>query len=124
MSSNSDFFEQQLTESRAYLLKFARLQLRNDSCAEDAVSETLLAALAKPQAFAARSQLRTWLVGILKHKIVDMLRQHGRDRSSQNSQAGDRRSKSSHIQLPSSHFVACNGQPRWRGNRFKFLQFD
>ncbi|MCB2016138.1 MAG: sigma-70 family RNA polymerase sigma factor [Hydrogenophaga sp.] len=79
MSSNSDFFEQQLTESRAYLLKFARLQLRNDSWAEDAVSETLLAALAKPQAFAARSQLRTWLVGILKHKIVDMLRQHGRE---------------------------------------------
>lgn len=72
-------FEQQLAESRAYLLKFARLQLRNATWAEDVVSETLLAALAKPQAFAARSQLRTWLVGILKHKIVDVLRQRGRE---------------------------------------------
>ena len=52
-------------------MRFARLQLRNDARAEDAVSETILAALAKPLAFEARSQLKTWLVGILKHKIID-----------------------------------------------------
>ena len=72
-------FEQQLVAQRGYLMRFARLQLRNDAWAEDAVSETLLAALAKPQAFEARSQLKTWLVGILKHKIVDVLRQRGRE---------------------------------------------
>lgn len=72
-------FETAVAESRAYLLKFARLQLRDEAWAEDVVSETLLAALAKPQAFAARSQLRTWLVGILKHKIVDVLRQRARE---------------------------------------------
>jgi len=60
-------------------MKFARLQLRNDAWAEDAVSDTVLAALAKPQSFAQRSQLKTWLVGILKHKIVDALRHHGRE---------------------------------------------
>lgn len=60
-------------------MKFARLQLRNDAWAEDAVSETLLAALNKPQAFERRSQLKTWLVGILKHKVVDALRHHGRE---------------------------------------------
>ncbi|EWS63518.1 RNA polymerase sigma factor [Hydrogenophaga sp. T4] len=64
-------FEQQLVEQRSYLMRFARLQLRNDAWAEDAVSETMLAALARPQAFEARSQLKTWLVGILKHKIID-----------------------------------------------------
>jgi RNA polymerase sigma-70 factor (TIGR02943 family) len=72
-------FEQQIVELREYLLKFARLQLRNDAWAEDAVSETVLAALAKPQAFGNRSQLKTWLVGILKHKVVDILRHHSRE---------------------------------------------
>lgn len=80
MTSNSPTdFEQQLAAQRSYLMRFARLQLRNDAWAEDVVSETVLAALAKPQAFEARSQLKTWLVGILKHKIVDLLRQRGRE---------------------------------------------
>lgn len=72
-------FEQQLVGHRDYLLRFARLQLRNETWAEDAVSETVLAALAKPQAFANRSQLKTWLVGILKHKVLDALRHHSRE---------------------------------------------
>lgn len=72
-------FEQQLISHHDYLLRFAHLQLRNPAWAEDAVSETVLAALAKPQAFESRSQLKTWLVGILKHKVIDMLRLHGRD---------------------------------------------
>ena len=72
-------FEQQLVALRDYLMRFARLQLRNEAWAEDAVSETLLAALAKPQAFEARSQLRTWLVGILKHKVIDSIRQRQRE---------------------------------------------
>jgi len=72
-------FDQQLIAQRSYLLRFARLQLRNDAWAEDAVSETILAALAKPQAFEARSQLKTWLVGILKHKIVDAIRHRQRE---------------------------------------------
>ena len=71
-------FEQQLVAHRDYLLKFARLQLRNETWAEDAVSETLLAALNKPQAFANRSQLKTWLVGILKHKVIDVFRVNAR----------------------------------------------
>jgi RNA polymerase sigma-70 factor (ECF subfamily) len=71
--------EQELAEHRNYLLRYARLQLRNDAWAEDAVSETLLAALSKPQSFGHRSQLRTWLVGILKHKVVDALREHRRE---------------------------------------------
>lgn len=72
-------FEQQLLGQRDYLLRFARLQLRNQTWAEDAVSETVLAALTKPQSFANRSQLKTWLVGILKHKVIDTLRHHSRE---------------------------------------------
>lgn len=79
MTQDVSDFEQQVAEQRGYLMKFARLQLRNESWAEDAVSEALLAALSRPQAFAARSQLKTWLVGILKHKVIDILRQHQRE---------------------------------------------
>lgn len=71
-------FEQQLVAHRDYLLKFARLQLRNEAWAEDAVSETIVAALAKPQSFGNRSQLKTWLVGILKHKVIDIFRVNAR----------------------------------------------
>jgi hypothetical protein len=39
-------YEDQVAEHRDYLYKFARLQLRNEAWAEDAVSEPLLAALA------------------------------------------------------------------------------
>lgn len=76
---NDTEFQQQLVAHRDYLMRFARLQLRNDAWAEDAVSETVLAALARPQAFQGRSQLKTWLVGILKHKIIDGLRQRKRE---------------------------------------------
>jgi RNA polymerase sigma-70 factor (TIGR02943 family) len=71
-------FEEQLVEHRVYLIRFARLQLRNDDWAEDAVSETILAALSKPQSFGNRSQLKTWLVGILKHKVIDLIRSNAR----------------------------------------------
>jgi RNA polymerase sigma-70 factor (TIGR02943 family) len=73
--------EHQLEQHRIYLLRFARLQLRNEAWAEDAVSETLLAALVKPQAFENKSQLKTWLVGILKHKVIDVLRAQTREAS-------------------------------------------
>ncbi|MBL8385723.1 MAG: sigma-70 family RNA polymerase sigma factor [Burkholderiales bacterium] len=79
MSTPAAAFESQVAEARAYLLRFARLQLRNDAWAEDCVSETILAALARPQAFGNRSQLRTWLVGILKHKVQDALRARARE---------------------------------------------
>ncbi len=74
---------------RPQLLKFARSQLRNDAWAEDAVSETLLGALEKPQAFRGRSQLKTWLVGVLKHKLIDQLRRHHREATLLGSEDGE-----------------------------------
>lgn len=81
--------ESQLADHRGYLLRYARLQLRNDAWAEDAVSETLLAALTKPQAFGNRSQLKTWLVGILKHKVLDVFRHNARQVSLDSSTDSD-----------------------------------
>ena len=55
MSDTADFAAQ-VEALRPQLLRFARSQLRNEAWAEDAVSETLLAALEKPHGFAGRSQ--------------------------------------------------------------------
>lgn len=84
-------FENDVAALRGYLMRFARLQLRNDVWAEDAVSETMLAAIAKPQSFSGQSQLKTWLVGILKHKVVDALRANLREVNASDLQ-GDRES--------------------------------
>jgi RNA polymerase sigma-70 factor (TIGR02943 family) len=72
-------FAREVETLRPQLMRFARSQLRNDAWAEDAVSDTLLAALERPQSFSGQSQLKTWLVGILKHKVVDQLRRHTRE---------------------------------------------
>ena len=72
-------FAAQVEALRPQLMRYARSQLRNEAWAEDAVSDTLLAALEKPQAFAGLSQLKTWLVGVLKHKLVDQLRRQHRE---------------------------------------------
>ena len=72
-------FAREVQALRPELLRFARYQLRNDDWAEDAVSETVLAALEKPQSFGGRSQLKTWLIGILKHKLIDQLRRRARE---------------------------------------------
>lgn len=77
--ASSRDFARQVEQLRPDLLRFARTQLRNEAWAEDAVSEAVLAALEKPFAFEGRSQLKTWLVGILKFKCVDQLRRHTRE---------------------------------------------
>lgn len=72
-------FAHQIQTLRPQLLRYARNQLRNNAWAEDAVSETLLAALEKPQAYTGAAQLKTWLIGILKHKVIDQIRRYRRE---------------------------------------------
>lgn len=63
-----------LEEYRPYLLRYALLQLRDNALAEDAVQETMLAALESRSKFSGKSSPKTWLTGILKHKIIDLFR--------------------------------------------------
>jgi len=72
-------FAEKVAALRPVLVRMARQRLRNEAWAEDAVSETLVAALEKPDAFGGRAKTRTWLVGILKHKLVDQVRRHTRE---------------------------------------------
>ncbi len=66
--------ERELALLRRQLLRYALLRLRNRHQAEDAVQDALLAALEGISSFSGRSSLRTWIGGILKHKIADRLR--------------------------------------------------
>jgi RNA polymerase sigma-70 factor, ECF subfamily len=71
-------FVAELDTHRRYLLRVAQLQLRDSDLAEDVVQETLLAALKARDGFTGKSTVKTWLTGILKHKIVDAIRQRQR----------------------------------------------
>ena len=64
-----------------YLFHFAIGQVRDTGVAEDLVQETFLAALKSQNGFSGRSSERTWLVGILRHKIYDHLRKTCRERA-------------------------------------------
>ncbi len=64
---------------RDYLYRYALLQVRDASRADDVVQETLLAAMESGGNFAGRSSLKTWLTGILKHKIIDLFRRQSRE---------------------------------------------
>lgn len=67
-----------LTELRAQMLKFATLQLRDRTSAEDAVQEALIGALKNASSFNRRSALKTWVFAILKNKIADVIRKQCR----------------------------------------------
>jgi RNA polymerase sigma-70 factor (ECF subfamily) len=62
-----------------YLYRYALVRVRDAGCAEDLLQETLLAAVRSYQSHAGRSSERTWLVGIMKHKVIDYFRRVARN---------------------------------------------
>ncbi len=65
----------ELLSHRAYLVRFAQRKLQDPALAEDVVHDVFEAVLRGRAAFAGASALRSWLTGVLKHKIVDLVRQ-------------------------------------------------
>lgn len=61
------------------LYRYAMVRLHDQHLAEDLVQETLLAGLNARERFAGNATEKTWLIGILKHKIADHLRQSSRE---------------------------------------------
>ncbi len=68
-----------LDEHGAALFKYALVHTRDEHKAEEAVQETLLAALQARDRYTGSAPVRTWLIGILKHKIIDMFRREARE---------------------------------------------
>src|SRR5688572_30556932 len=81
MESNATMPDQWVEAHGDYLFNFAIGQLRDANVAEDLVQDTFLAAFKARERFSGQSSERTWLVGILRHKICDHLRHTCRQRS-------------------------------------------
>jgi RNA polymerase sigma-70 factor, ECF subfamily len=69
----------EIAQHTGYLQRYARSRVRDEHLADEAVQETLLAALESLPTFDGRATLRTWLTGILLHKIHDAFRRGARD---------------------------------------------
>jgi len=69
-----------LEEHGDHLFRFALIRVKNDiEVAEDLVQETLLAALQTCNPVEGPSAERRWMMGILKHKIIDHFRRSVRE---------------------------------------------
>ena len=75
--------EKWVDEHGDYLFRSALLRVRDPHLAEDIVQETLVAAFQGRERFAGESSERSWLVGILKHKVIDHFRKNSREAPSE-----------------------------------------
>jgi len=65
----------EMVAHRPALVRFAQRRLLDPSLAEDVVHDVFEAVISGRAAFGGRAALRSWLTAILKHKIVDLVRQ-------------------------------------------------
>jgi len=78
-----------LAEQRVYLMRIARMELRDEHAAEDCVSDVLTQAYERRAAFRGDSSLRTWLTSILKNRIIDLLRKQWREQPIEETPSGE-----------------------------------
>jgi RNA polymerase sigma-70 factor (ECF subfamily) len=85
--TNSDTKDDRLLDPSSWvdrhgdvLYRYARSRVRGDDAAADLVQEAFLHALRSRESFSGHSSERTWLVGILRHKILDRYRRSVGDR--------------------------------------------
>lgn len=71
------------------LYRFALVRVCDRDIAEELVQDTLLAALQAKERFAGQSSERTWMVGILKHKMIDYFRRTTREPIQSSDQSGE-----------------------------------
>jgi RNA polymerase sigma-70 factor, ECF subfamily len=101
-----------------HLYRYALLRLRSPDRAADLVQETFLAALNAHTSFEARSSERSWLIGILRHKIIDHYRKAGREQVVENGIAFEELNESDFDGR--GHWKA--GPASWRGDPLRDIE--
>jgi len=94
-----------------YLYKYALLRLKDPMAAQDAVQETLLAGFKGLDRFDGRVDIKFWLRGILRNKIVDYIRKAVRERPIENIEE---------YQPPDSVLYAYSGITQMRPKKWQF----
>lgn len=80
-TSSSERVKEWVVEHGDALHRYALSMVRDPATAEDLVQDAFLAALKAAPKFRGRSNPRTWLTGILRHKIVDYFRTKAKEAS-------------------------------------------
>ncbi len=79
MSDNPPCFKKSLIESLPDLRAFARSLIRNADKADDLVQDTILKAWAKQDSFEVGTNIKAWLVTILRNEFYSQMRKRGRE---------------------------------------------
>ena len=91
----SQTYELKLSDPAAWLERhgdamyaYAMSRVSRSDVAEDLVQDALLSALNGAEQFMGRSEERTWLIGILRHKVMDHFRRKKRTKEVQEPDLG------------------------------------
>jgi RNA polymerase sigma-70 factor (TIGR02943 family) len=104
--------ERWVDEHGDVLYRYALVRVRKPEIAQDLVQETLLAAMRSREKFAGQSSVRSWLCGILKHKLCDYYRKLGRETSFTDLEfLADECSEKF---VPEGYWVHMNGPREWK----------
>lgn len=107
-----------IDEHGDHLFRYAVVRLKNHAAAEDAVQETLLAAMKALDRFDGSRPIRAWLMGILKHKVVDHIRKAVRETSIEDLQPSGEESAF----LMEHSGIATMRPPPWKFNPRKAFE--
>jgi RNA polymerase sigma-70 factor (TIGR02943 family) len=94
------------------LYRYALARVRKPDVAQDLVQETFLAAMRGHEKFAGQSSVRSWLCGILKHKLCDYYRKLGRETSFTDLEFLDDECAEKFV--PEGYWVHMNGPKEWK----------
>ncbi len=123
MDLSAQIFGSLVQSERDYLYRFALTKLRNPVDAEEAVQETLLASLESGARFEGKSTLRTWLTAILKFKIIDIHRRHGKEALPYASFRGQHDDEDTHYSYDAENIAATWGDPHQALEQKRFFGF-
>jgi RNA polymerase sigma-70 factor (ECF subfamily) len=101
------------------LFAYARRRVESDLVAEDLVQETFVAALQHADQFAARSSPKTWLIAILRNKLIAYYRQRSRHRR----QPIDQDTAHGHFDRRGVWQVPVGGWPRRPDQELEEMEF-
>jgi RNA polymerase sigma-70 factor (TIGR02943 family) len=104
------------------LYRYALARVRKPDVAQDLVQETFLAAMRGHEKFAGQSSVRSWLCGILKHKLCDYYRKLGRETSFTDLEFLDDECAEKFV--PEGYWVHMNGPKEWKPEADEVMHRD